>query len=1340
LPTTRGAESGGAPGPTGEGAAADADADLPVRKPEPALDLDLDLPGLPEVRGPSRAAGSGAASGDRPTAGRGAPPPPKGRGTAKAGMAPVELDLDLPAVPDKSRGADLPAVPRPRVAAGSDPDGELDLPSPVGGVRSGAKQARRAEDAADLPVVRGKSTAKDEVGLPEIPGAMDLPANAGAAAASAPSGISSGRDGEVGLPSPAGGVDLPSLGGELDLPSPGGGVDLPSPGGGVDLPSPSGGADLPSVGGELDLPSPGGGVDVPSPSGGADLPSVGGELDLPSPGGGVDLPSPSAGVDLPSPSAGVDLPSPDGAIDLAVPSGEFDLSSLGASPEPEPSPGGIDLPPQTAALDATVPGMPAPDLAPAAPLVAGAALDRGATAAGIGAPASAPQDAFGELELPMGGGAAVERPAGPGVLPGDLSAEPVGSEGALGLGPDPFSDEADVGLVREEGGGTAYGEVHLDDADGTGELGLDAADPGGAAADDDMEFGAIPQEDDGPSVADGEEGLRTAAVAGATMAAEAGRARGAKPAQPAEKKKKGIAKLLVAGAVALAVGGGALALVPSVGPFGYYLLEGILRGGEHRALVAETAEETHKQLAVDTYPAARRALQEIEQKRGQAKRLESLTAYMVYVSYLNELRFGPEPRTRARAKVLLDELAEATQVDYLELARAAQQAVSGTLARSHKTVQTLARRQPKDIDVLVLRAEVELRARDPKAAVEAWKAAAAVEKSARTSFGLARACWAAEDRSEAEKHAKDAIELSKGHAGARILLARIEWKSRAAEKPAVELLERAKQSKNASPDELVSLYTLLGDIHLERSRISHAESSYGEALKINPKSAGALRGLGETLYRAGRYTEALARFEAGAQADPDDVSVKVGVAKLLLALERLQDAKAMLEKLQKSHPKSMHVAYWKGKSLEAVGNRDAAEEAYRRAIKFGGSSPEVVDAYVALAMVLNQKGQEKDARRTLDEAQRRLPDSPRIHKALGELAMTLGRYDTALEELRTALKLDPEDVGVKFRLGVTLRRDRQFDEASKVFDEVSKVDRDYPGLALERGLLFEASGRSEEALKSYESALAKAPNDPDLMLRVGCAKVAAGHTERALDLLRKVLAQRPHSAEVNHCLGRALLLEKNLAEALKKLERAAALDPHRAEYHLYVGWAANEAGDSFKAQKALARALELDKGLADAYWQRGILAYRQGRVTDAVNDLKKALQLRPSRDEAHAALAQAYYDLGQDGQAIAEWRAAIDAQPDNSVWRYRFGRILAANNNHEAAQVQLGKALELAEKEKGQPRWVVQAHLLLARSMGTRPEAIPHWQAFLKDGPVDSPYRAEAEAALRTLGKPWTGN
>jgi tetratricopeptide (TPR) repeat protein len=1203
-------------------------------------------------------------------------------------MAVSEHELDLPAVGRASSDVELPSLraDTPRAPTKLGFGIELDLPA-VGGASPAAPLG-----SSDLPATAARPMGID---LPSVSrSAPDLPAVFGASSVglparpSAPRQASSGAIG-IELPSPRGPKDesrssrsdLSLMDRELPLSAP----DLPTPIE-LDLPSPARDS-LPSLAGEL-------------PSLGGDLPSLGG--DLPSLGGGLPTRSASLPPHGASPLAASLPPSTTTSIPPALggafPSGRgmstpgMRAPAIVESERPTPF-GEIELPPSES-------------LPPPAPFGGG----------------------FGEVDL-LGGMPAPESvPQRPAPSLADLEADPFG-EAPL---PGPMSsrgrsfgppDIAAAAVQRQTGGGgTDYGEVSLDGgASLADDVSLDAAVPAPAASsrEDDMEFGAVPQE---------------AAPGAAPVRARASQA----PAATEQKPKSRVGLRLLIGAFALGLGGAALALVPSAGPFGAFFVMDRLNAGEYHARVLSTAKDANAAFASDTYPDAKRAQELVARAQSGARRAKGLSALAAYVGFVSELRFGADAAVHARGTVLLNELAEDTDVDMLELARAAQAAADGQIAKARQLLRA-AEARGKTAESALLHAELELRAKDAKAAVAAWEAARPYGDTPRLGYGLSRAKLAEGDSLGALGYAESVLSKKPEHVGARVLVARLSSGSRGSEARALALLESViKDARNASSDELVQAHTLLGLVHLGRSRITAAESAFAEALKINPKASRALVGLGDSLYRAGRYSEAEARFKAATEADPDDLTAKVGVAKSKLALERVQEASALLKKLRETNPASPSVAYWFGRVQEALGARDAAQSAYREVLKLAPADPASADVYIALALLLNQEGRAEDAQKTLDSAKQIMPTVPGVWRALGDVAQSQGRYKEALAHFQRAASLDPDDLGAKFRIGGALRRDRQFEEAAKAFDAVAAVDKEYPGLALERGLLYEASGRTEEALKQYEDALAKAPTDPDLMLRVGCGKAAANRAEQAEELLRKVLSQRPSSAETHHCLGRALLMQgTRLADALRLLERAVELDPNRAEYFLYVGWAANEAGNVPKAEKSLAEALRLDQGLADAYWQRGVLRQRQGAVRDAITDLTKALALRPSRHEAHASLADAFYDLGREGDAMREWQLAIQAQPDNATWRFRYGKLLAANRQNEAAIEQLTKALALVETVEPPPRWRWEAHHALARSLGQNPEAAKHWEQFLRLGPRDSPYRAEAKAFLQRAGKPW---
>jgi tetratricopeptide (TPR) repeat protein len=1140
------------------------------------------------------------------------------------------------------------------------------------------------------------------------PGGVELPSPRGAGfPASRQPAQTTERDFDLHLPNVGG--DLPELA-DLDLPLAGGGagsfdLDLPASGGG-NLPALAG--DLPALAG--DLPALGG--SLPSRSSGAGLPAVGGSLPSRS----------TSGAGLPAVAASL----PERAGSLPAPANPSLPPALGAF--------GAGSGASSAALRAQPPpNMQAPSLVPPGP-PSGAFAEIDLPPSESLPPPPAFGGGFGEVDL-LGG--LPEAPAARHVTNESLEADPFGEAALPGpMSSQPRADARSFAAAAMEGsalqrqtggGGTDYGEVSLDGGGAGlgGDVALDGPLPAPAPApvsraDDDMEFGAVPQE------------AQVGAPGQPHVSLRAGR-------PPEQKPKRRLGLQLLIGTLGL--GGAALALVPAVGPFGAYFVMDHLKAGEYHALLIATAKDADRQLARDTYPDAARAAQIVARAQSGARRAKGVAALAAYIGFVSELRFGADSATHARASVLLDELGQETDVEMLALARAARAAADGQIAKARQLLAA-ARSHGKSAEASLLGAEIELRAKDAKAALAAWQAAQALGRTPRTQFGLARAKHAAGDEAGALADAEAVLQQHPEHVGARVLVARLSSGSREKEARAVQLLEAViGDAKNASPDELVSAYTLLGSVHLGRSRISAAEKAFGEALKINPKAARALIGLGDSLYRAGRYSEAQARFEAGTAADPDDLVAKVGVAKSKLALERVQEASALIKKLREAQPKSPLVGYWYGRIQEALGARDLAQAAYRDVLKIAPADPASADVYIALATLQTQQGRPEEAQKTLDAAKDVMPTVPGVWRALGDVAQAQGRYKEALAHFQRAATLDPDDLGAKFRIGGALRRDGQFAEAAKAFDEVALVDKDYPGLALERGLLFEASGRSDEALQQYEDALAKAPTDPDLMLRVGCGKVAAGRADQAEELLRKVLSQRPSSAETHHCLGRALLVQgTRLADALRTLERAVELDSNRAEYFLYVGWAANEAGNVPKAEKALAEALRLDQGLADAYWQRGVLRQRQGVVRDAITDLTKALALRPSRHEAHASLADAFYDLGREGEAMKEWQLAIQAQPDNPTWRFRYGKLLAANHQSEGAVEQLTKALALIDTVDPPPRWRWEAHHTLARALGNNPEAAKHWEQFLKLGPRDSPYRAEAKSFLEKAGKPWAGD
>jgi predicted Zn finger-like uncharacterized protein len=1150
-------------------------------------------------------------------------------------------------------------------------------------------------------------------------------------------------------------------------------------------------ADLPAVaakeGRPREAPAPEARVAAPAPRGRPQLQSFG-ELDAI-----IDLPAPSnRGSRAAAPEVS-DLPAVPERERAAAPAlkqapGTSRRGTLGSNPDLSAArdasrDASADLPARAAPRAASEGfgelDLPAP--AARAPAEADADLPQAARKRG---PPPTRKESFGEIDLPLasgGGAAAAAAPSGPTQPSPEQPKAPERAAGVIDVDFGPVKPQAaPPPPAREDRGAARQKKEESDLAAIIGapkEAGLTleladaplapppraAAQPGPGASDRASSPG-IADRASSPGIADrasspGILALEGEAPGGAARAldlapedprdlareaaARQASARGKEetPEQAAPPKRTMLKGALVASL--LIIGGASLTLVPDVGAFGWHFIGDRVNASTRAAALEALRKDVQAELDLDTAASTAAALSRAREAQLAMPRHRPTAAYAAFVAFAQSYRFGPKGGESAFGKQLLV-LASTAPGDALDLALAAQELAAGRLEQARATASALVQREPGDVDAAVIAAEVELAARAKEQAVAAWKGAVGVRKSARTLYGLARAELAAENLEGAEANARAAVGLSPEHVGAHTLIASVIWRRDENEVEALALLGKVTGEgdarRGASDAETIEAQTVLGEIHLARSRISAAEQAFTAALKIDPQAMGALVGSGELFYRAGRYSEALARFEAATRADAGHVLAQVGAAKTLLALERMKEAKDLLAKVRKENPKSSLVAYWQGRTEEALGSKKEAETAYADAISSGGSSREVVRAYVALAYLLSSQGRNDEAAAKLAEASAKFPDLPALHKAKGELLLQTGRYEEAKREFEAALARE-DDLGARFRLGVALRRMRAFDDSAAVFDKVAAVDKEFPGLALERGILFEETGKSDEALAMYTAALQKAPDDVDLKLRVGSAQVVAGQAKRAEPILREVLKARPASAEANHFLGRALLMKgTGGAEAMRFLERAVEIDPNRAEYHLYVGWAANEAGDPGRAETALAKALELDRELADAYWQRGVLLQKQGATLDAMKDLQTALEKRPSRHEIYATLALCYQDQGRFPEAEEAFRKAVAANDTVPEWHYRLGKIYTTRGNRPGAVASLEKAVSLAtQPDRAPPVWLFDAHFLLAEALrmtGQAAKAIEHYRSFLMSAPKDNAYRIDAERALQSLGAP----
>ena len=114
---------------------------------------------------------------------------------------------------------------------------------------------------------------------------------------------------------------------------------------------------------------------------------------------------------------------------------------------------------------------------------------------------------------------------------------------------------------------------------------------------------------------------------------------------------------------------------------------------------------------------------------------------------------------------------------------------------------------------------------------------------------------------------------------------------------------------------------------------------------------------------------------------------------------------------------------------------------YREAIKI---NPDACDAYYNLGLALRDKGKMEDALREFRETVRIRPSYADAHNNIGIiLEMYYKKYDEAIYHYQSCLKIEPDNYGTHFNLGLTLIKNGKSKEAIEHFRQAINLKPDF---------------------------------------------------------------------------------------------------------------------------------------------------------------------------------------------------------------------------------------------------------------------------------------------------------
>jgi len=427
---------------------------------------------------------------------------------------------------------------------------------------------------------------------------------------------------------------------------------------------------------------------------------------------------------------------------------------------------------------------------------------------------------------------------------------------------------------------------------------------------------------------------------------------------------------------------------------------------------------------------------------------------------------------------------------------AALRAQRGDVPGALKLVDEVLAKSPRDDDALLLRGDISMAKKDPRAAIADLRAVLRDQPNAvgvlRT---LARAHLANGEPAIAEETLRGAVEANPKDAALRLefaqLLARI-GKTGQAKPLLAELLK-------AHPDDAEALDTQYR-IDLAMKDFAGAKADADALVALRPKSATVYLYEGKVAEAQNHSEEAIRYYTQAVETQPDALEPLQDEMRLLVAAKRVDEAMKRLDEMSVRYPTNPLAPDAKGEILLRNGELAKAEEAFRAAI---ARAPKWWIPYRDLAGAEIASSRLDAAADILAKAKPVVAEPDAIGTELAMLLQRQGKPDAAVAEYEEILRRNPQsDVAANnlAMLLATYKTDAASLDRAKALS-ARFAESDNPAFLDTYGWVLYKRGEAAASVPILERVVARVSSDPVAHYHLGMAQSRVGSAAAARDNL-----------------------------------------------------------------------------------------------------------------------------------------------------------------------------------------------------------------------------------------------
>ena len=452
-------------------------------------------------------------------------------------------------------------------------------------------------------------------------------------------------------------------------------------------------------------------------------------------------------------------------------------------------------------------------------------------------------------------------------------------------------------------------------------------------------------------------------------------------------------------------------------------------------------------------------------------------------------------------------------------------------------------------------------------------------------------------------------------------------------------LDRAQQAldqlrQQAGDTEAVG--NLTGLLKLARLDTEGALTAFADTARKFPDAIGPRLNQAKVLLQLNRPNDAVPMLQAILDKAPAQTDALTLLSQTLLAQNRGEEAVAIAERARKAEPNSLGLANGLAQIYARQKEYDKALEVLQSA-KVDGKMP--VPLLATFGSVQLAAGQNDAAKQTFADLVKAEPNNLGAILADVELLTRIKDFDAARNVLNDALQRQPGNLPLlQARVRVELL-DKGLDAALKQAEQLRSNSANLPAAATLKGGLLMGAQRFKDAADAFEAEFDKEPSQT-LAVALAQAKQASGDPTGALAVLQKWQTAHPNDAATAQALGMIQVASRNYDDAERNLEIVLKQQPNDLVALNNLAWIYQQKGDK-RAREYAQRAFEQSPTPEVTDTLAWILT-TDGEAAKALPLLQGAAAARPQNSTIKYHLAVALKDLNRTDDAISLLRSIPD--------------------------------------------------------------------------------------------------